>query len=177
MENLKKFNSEQIGIVNNAAGMAEELVNDAYKISTNQWRGPRYDIKTLADLCNGEIVYGPFAQIIRYEGQINNSHLISSTYDFYKICLQDHSILSLLKQKPRLRLFPFVLYTTIHELVHIVRFSKFLQAFDASYEEKFDEETRVHKKTHEILAEIQIDALENVLRFHSKWLTHPQRTL
>jgi hypothetical protein len=49
--------------------------------------------KTLADLSPSEIVHGPFAQVIRYQGRINDKPLESSAYDFLQICLQDHFIL------------------------------------------------------------------------------------
>ncbi|MBW1940175.1 MAG: hypothetical protein JRI32_09810, partial [Deltaproteobacteria bacterium] len=93
MEKLQKFTPEEIKVVNNAVAMAEEVVSNFYKMSVNQWLRLKYDIKTEVDLCRSEIVDGPFAQVIRYVGQRKNTSLGSSTYDFYKICLQDHSIL------------------------------------------------------------------------------------
>lgn len=172
IDNLKKleqFSRDQIKTVNNSVEMAEELVSNFYKLSANQWLRNRYDVKTLADLLPDEIVHGPFAQIIRYEGHRKDTSLGSSTFDFYKICLQDYSILSVVKQSPDIRLFPFTLYIVTHELIHIVRFSKFLQNFDASSEEKMVEETRVHKNTHEILSAIRIFGLLEVLKFYDKW--------
>ena len=149
--------------------MAEELVSDFYKMSASQWLRPKYDIKTLAELNSDETVHGPFAQIIRYKGQRQNSSLGSSTYDYYKICLQDHSILSAQKQSDQIKLFPFTLYIVTHELIHIVRFSKFLQNFNASDEETMVEETRVHKITHEILSAVHIPGMEDVFKFYDKW--------
>ncbi|MFC1830119.1 hypothetical protein ACFL0O_10960, partial [Thermodesulfobacteriota bacterium] len=121
MENLQQFNPDQISIVNNSVAMAEELVSNFYKMSESQWLHRRYDVKTLVDLTADEIVYGPFAQVIRYEGQRKESALGTSAYDFYKICLQDHAILSTTEQSPGLQLSPFSLYIVTHELVHIVR--------------------------------------------------------
>ena len=169
MKKLKKFNQDQIKTVNNSVAMAEELVSNFYKMSESQWLGRRFDIKTLVDLTTEEIVHDPFAQIIRYQGQRKNKSLGSSTYDFYKICLQDHSILSALNQSPNIKLFPFVLYIVIHELIHIVRFSKYLQNFDASDKEKIAEERRVHKQTHEILSTVRLPGLTDVLKFYDKW--------
>ena len=170
MEKLEKFNTDQIGILNNAVAMAEEIVSNFYKISASQWSAMGgYDIKTLVDLCQDEIVHGPFAQIIRYEGQKKDTSLGSLVYDYYKICLQDHSILSAQKQLPGMKLFPFILYIVVHELIHIVRFSKFLQSFDASPDEKKAEETRVHEKTREILSKVQVQGLAEVLEFYDKY--------
>lgn len=169
MQIHKPFRPEQIKIVNNAVAMAEELVSNYYKMSASQWLGPRYDVKTLAELNREEIIDGPFAQIIRYKGQRKNTSLGSATYDFYKICLQDHTIQSTIKASPGIALFPFALYIITHELIHIVRFSKFLQSFDASPEERMVEEKRVHHKTHEILKPVRITGLPNVLEFYQDW--------
>ncbi|MFH2044224.1 MAG: hypothetical protein ABIK92_03645 [Pseudomonadota bacterium] len=169
IEKLSKFNPRQIKTVNEAAEISEELVSEYYKLSTSQWLRKRYDIKTLANLSTEEIVAGPFAQIIKYKAQPKNSSLSSSTYDFYKICLQDNSILSVVKKSPPIKLYPFLLYIITHELVHIVRFSEYLQNFSASYEEKMAEETRVHYNTHEILKSIKLIGLSSVFKFYDKW--------
>ena len=169
MTELVKFKPDQIDTVNNAVEMAEELVSNHYKMSATQWLRRRYDVKTLEDLSPDEIVHGPFAQIIRYEGQLKNVSLGSSTYDLYRICLQDHSIYSALVQTPEMDLFPFTLYIMTHELIHIVRFSKFQQHFEASSQEIKSEENRVHEKTHKILNNIRVAGLSIVFRFYQKW--------
>jgi hypothetical protein len=149
--------------------MAEELVSNNYKMSASQWLGPRYDVKTLAELSPDEIIHGPFAQIIRYKGRRKNTSLGSATYDFYKICLQDHTIQSTLDMSPGIELFPFSLYIITHELIHIVRFGRFLQSFEASDRERMAEEKRVHQRTHEILKPVQVKGLTKVLEFYNDW--------
>jgi hypothetical protein len=125
--------------------MAEDLVSNHYKMTTREWLRPTYDVKTLAELEPGEIIDGPFAQIIRYRGQPKEASLSSTTYDFYKICLQDHTILTALQKNLELRLLPFSLHHH-HELIHIVRFSRFLQGFEASPDERLAEENECTKK-------------------------------
>ncbi len=169
MKKSDQFNPVQIVAVNEAAAMAEELVHDFYKMSATQWRRLRFDIKTLIDLRPCEIVDGHFAQVLRYKGKQNKNNLGSSINDYYKICLQDHSILEALKISLDMKLHPFVLYIVTHELIHIVRFCKFLQSFDASDAEKLEEETRVHQCTHEILYDIRLEGLETVFQFHREW--------
>lgn len=169
MATVLTFNPEQIGIVNNAVALAEELVSNYYKMSASQWLHRRYDIKTLSDLAPDEVVEGPFAQIVRYEGRHRNRALGSSTYDLYKICLQDHAILAVLEQQQDLHLLPFVLYIVTHELIHIVRFSRFLQHFDAAPDERLAEEKRVHQKTHKILEPCSVPGLGEVLEFYNEW--------
>lgn len=169
MQTLEKFSPEQMETVDNAAALAEELVSNFYKMSASQWLHRRYDIKTLVELTTEEVVYGPFAQIIRYEGRRRDRSLGSSTYDLYRICLQDHAILAALKENAEMQLYPFVLYIVTHELIHIVRFSRFLQYFDASPEDRMVEEKRVHLKTHEILKPLSIEGLAAVLEYYDEW--------
>jgi len=166
---ISTFKDEELTIVNNAVAMAEELVSNHYKMSASQWLRPKYDVKTLADLAEDEIVSGPFAQIIRYEGKLKDGVLGSSAYDFYKICIQDHAILEILKERPEIGLSPFALYVVTHELVHIVRFSRFLQNFNASEIEKLIEERRVHGITHDILDPLKTSGLVAVLDFYGTW--------
>lgn len=168
-EGRTPFTPEQLPIVTQAVGIAEELVSNHYKMSASQWLRPKYDVKTLAELEPPEIVDGPFAQIIRYQGQPKAASLTSSAYDFYKICLQDHAVLSALRQHPDLHLLPFALYIITHELIHIVRFSRFLQGFDASADERLAEEQRVHARTHDILIGLKLPGLSDVLDFYSDW--------
>ena len=169
MGKQKTFNQAHIIMVNESVAMAEELVSEFFKMSATEWLRPKYDVKTAADLSNDEIVDGPFAQIIRYEGKLKDASLGSAAYDFYKICLQDHAILSAIQNNPRLQLFSFVLYIVVHELIHIIRFSKFLQNFDASPDERLLEETRVHELTHDILSSVRVDGLSAVLQFYKEW--------
>jgi hypothetical protein len=168
-EGRTAFTSEQLSVVTHAVGIAEELVSNHYKMSASQWLRPKYDVRTLAELDPGEIVDGPFAQIIRYQGQPRAASLTSATYDFYKICLQDHAILAALRQSPDLQLLPFTLYIITHELIHIVRFSKFLQGFEASAEERMAEEQRVHARTHDLLLALKLPGLSDVLCFYRDW--------
>ncbi len=166
-----RFKDHELDVVNNAVAMAEELVSNFYKMSASQWLRPKYDVKTLADLSPDEIVNGPFAQIIRYEGKLDGGVLGSSAYDFYKICIQDHTILATLKARADIQLHPFALYVVTHELVHIVRFSRFLQHFNANEEEKLAEEHRVHRITHDILDPVKTSGLDRVLDFYGRWHT------
>ncbi len=163
------FNPKQIDVVNNAASMAEELVFNDYKMSPGEWKRACYDFKTLADLHPDEIVHGPLAQLIRYEGKPRHTSLNSFSFDFYKICFQDHAILKLIAQYPNIMLFPLTLYIAAHELIHIVRFSKFLQNFHASPEKRLAEEKRVHDKTHDILGNIRQNGMSDVLIFSNGW--------
>ncbi|MCG6892778.1 MAG: hypothetical protein LJE65_04170 [Desulfobacteraceae bacterium] len=171
MSGLPTFSTDQLRHVERAVSVSEELVSNAYKMSTSQWLRRKYDVRTLAKLEPHEVVHGPFAQIVRYEGQRKDSMLGSMAYDFYNICLQDHTILAALAQRSDIRLFPFVLYILVHELIHIVRFSTFQQHFEASPEERILEEQRVHARTREILSKLQTHGLKEALDHFDRWCT------
>lgn len=165
------FSLDQLAVLNDSVAVAEEMVCNFYKMSASQWLRHRYDVKTRAELSGTEIVDGPFAQIVRYAARGSDASLGSSVYDFYKICVQDPAILSVVSATPDLSLFPFLVYVVVHELVHIVRFARFDQHFDAPPEEKDQEEGRVHRATRTILARHDITGMAPVLKFYEKWET------
>ena len=88
---------------------------------------------------------------------------------FIKYVFKIMLILSAIKESPDLKLFPFTLYIVAHELIHILRFSKFLQNFEASHEEMMTEEAHVHETTHETLKSLNVLGMESVLKFYEKW--------
>ncbi|GAB6095152.1 hypothetical protein JCM14469_14040 [Desulfatiferula olefinivorans] len=168
MKPLETFNDEQIAVVNQMVHMAEDIVSDHYKMSSSQWLRNRYDVRTLAQLSDSEIVFGPYAQIVRYHGTKNASPLGSGGFDFYMICLQDHAILKALRTDDRLRLDPFILYIVVHELIHIIRFGTFIQFFDAPLEQRDAEETLVHQATRDVLRKVAVRGMDTVFSFYGK---------
>lgn len=168
MNILETFNEEQIAVINQMVHMAEDVVSEHYKMSPSQWLRNRYDVRTLAQLSESEIVFGPYAQIVRYYGTRNASELGSGGFDFYMICLQDHAILKALRSNDRLRLDPFILYIVVHELIHIIRFGTFIQFFDAPQEQREAEETLVHQATADVLRKVNARGMDAVFTFYSK---------
>ncbi|MFP4193366.1 MAG: hypothetical protein ACLFMN_06730 [Desulfobacterales bacterium] len=169
IEENSKFSSGQITVVSRAAAEAEDLVSNYYKLSATQMRQLNYDIKTAADLGPHETVAGHFAQIVRYRAQKPDSLLTTAADDFYKICLQDHSILKVMQRHPEIELYPFLLYIICHELVHVVRFRRFQQRFAVPEEQRQAEEIRVHGITHQILAPRRIAGMQPVFGFYENW--------
>jgi hypothetical protein len=173
MKQYDYFSPDEIQVVNNAVAMAEELVSNHYKLSSTQLLHLNYDVKTLANLMENEIVDDHFAQIIRYAEKKKNDLQDMPVNDFYKVCLQDHSITRAMKKFRRLDLYAFAVYIVCHELIHIVRFRKFLQHFDAPLKEKLAEEKRVHITTHDILSRVRIEKMAPVLDFYKDWRLAP----
>ncbi|MCP3873195.1 MAG: hypothetical protein GY699_08590 [Desulfobacteraceae bacterium] len=175
MQNLRQFNQTELLKVDEAVKASEELVNNYFKMSSNQWLKNRYDIKTAKDLAIHEYIDGPFAQVIKYEGRKKDIPLGSSSFSLYKVCLQDNAVLSIIEEMDLL-LEPFLLYILTHELVHVVRFSKFKQRYENKNEidVTLDEEHKVHKLTHTILMKVSVFGLKQVFEFYKDWLRKPR---
>lgn len=171
MKDIRHFNKTELLKIDEAVKVSEEMVNNYFKMSSGQWLNNRYDILTAKDLAENEIIEGPFAQVVKYEGRKKDMPLGSSSFSFYKVCLQDSAIISAVDRKGLL-LEPFILYILIHELVHVVRFSKFKQRYENKNEADvtLDEERRVHFLTHTILKPVSVPGLKQVLEFYKDWL-------
>jgi len=166
------FNPLQLKLLDDAVAIAEELISNHYKMSSTQWLRSRYDVKTFKDLEGDEIVDGPVAQVLGYSARKKDGTLGSSVVNYYSVCFQDGTILEKIAQNQILSLFPFLVYITVHELIHIVRFSTFQQIYSASSEAlcAMEEERKVHAITSKILKCIAIDGMDNVLLYYQKWL-------
>ena len=171
MQISRHFNREELLKVDEAVKVSEEIVNNFYKMSSGQWLKNRYDIRTAKDLSPHECIDGPFAQVVKYEGQKKDVPLGSCLFSFYKVCLQDYAILAAVEKKDDLSLDPFLLYIVTHELVHVVRFSKFKQRYENKNEADvtLDEERKVHRLTHTILKTVSVPGLSKVFEFYKDW--------
>lgn len=172
MADRNYFSRKDLFNLDEVLKMSEELVNNYFKMSSGQWLKNRYDVKTQAELETHEIVDGPFAQVIKYEGRKKDVPLGSSSFSLYKICLQDPAIISTVKKNEHLYLEPFLLYILTHELIHIIRFSRFQKRYENKNEADVthDEEKKVHQLTHEILKDLTYPGLSQVFEFYKDWL-------
>ncbi|MFH2093506.1 MAG: hypothetical protein ABIJ31_14195 [Pseudomonadota bacterium] len=167
---MRQFNSDELLKVAQAVNTSEELVNNYFKLSSSQWLKNRYDIQTSKDLAGHELLDGPFAQVVKYEGRRKDIPLGSSSFSFYKVCLQDNAILSTVGKIP-LSLDPFLLYILTHELIHVVRFSIYKQRYENKNEldMTFEEERKVHALTYSILKPVPVSGLKQVFEFYKDW--------
>ena len=157
------FMEAEIGILAQAIEVSEELISDSYKISTSEWKRYRYDIQSLSSLLEEEITDVAFAQIRRYLRKPGEKTRGSEPGDFFKICIQDHVIRMAVERDSYIALFPLTTYVVIHELIHVVRFAKFVQRFDSTPAEQDAEEKRVHAITFELLQKSRMPGLPEVL--------------
>ncbi|MCP3943343.1 MAG: hypothetical protein GY710_17915 [Desulfobacteraceae bacterium] len=175
MQEYRYFDKQALERVDRAVLMAEELVNNFFKLSAGHWLKNRYDIKTAKDLVAHERVCGPFAQVVKYEGHKKDVPLGSSSFSLYKVCLQDPAILSVVEKDSGLLLDPFLLYILTHELVHVARFLRFEHRYENIGEANLTmvEERKVHRLTYAILQRVSIAGLSEVFSFYMKWRQVP----
>ena len=157
------FEAEEIAVLAQAIEASEELISDFYKLSTSEWKRYRYDIQSLSDLGEQEVTDVAFAQIRRYLRRPGDRTRGSEPGDFFKICIQDHVIRRAVERDRGIGLFPLTAYIVTHELIHVVRFAKFLQRFDSTADEQDAEEKRVHALTYNLLQKTRIQGLPEVL--------------
>jgi hypothetical protein len=146
------FNPLQRSLANNMFQHAENLAGQYFRLSRDEMKNYRYDVKTLAYLEEHEVKNGAFAHLCKYHYKKEESTNQSGDFHFYRICLQDNRILDAVERGHSfIRLNPLLLYIAAHELVHIIRFEAREIDFDASREEKEREEDKVHTLTRDML--------------------------
>ena len=72
------------------------------------------------------------------------------------------------RRDENLGLLPLLVYVFTHELIHIVRFSNFLQRFEVSEKDRELEEKVVHATTHQVLKSLALPRLEYVLHSYER---------
>ncbi|HYA41827.1 MAG TPA: hypothetical protein VEF34_11020 [Syntrophobacteraceae bacterium] len=157
------FEKEEIAVLAQAIVVSEEVISNFYKISTSEWKRYRYDIQSLSNLDEDEVTDEAFAQIRRYLRRPGEKTRGSESGDFFKICIQDHVINMAVERDKEIGLFPLTAYIVTHELIHVVRFAKFVQRFDSTAFEQSAEEKRVHALTYGLLQKTRIQGLPEVL--------------
>ena len=146
------FNPLQRSLANNVFQHAENLAGQYFRLSSDEMKNYRYDVKTLAYLEEHEVKNGAFAHLCKYHYKKEEGTNQSGDFHFYRICLQDNRILDAVERGHSfIRLNPLLLYIAAHELVHIIRFEAGEIDFDASREEKEREEDKVHTLTRDML--------------------------
>lgn len=151
------FNSAQLPLANKAFSDAEKVVSHHFRMSENQLRQNKYDVKTLAYLDEHEVKAGAFAHLCKYSFEKPGGSVQEDKegFDFYRVCLQDNIILDAVdRANSFIKLSPLMLYIAVHELIHVLRFGNGNIDFDASIEEKEQEEKVVHDLTRNALQHV-----------------------
>lgn len=160
------FNAAQIPMAGKAFNDAEKLVSRHFRMSEDELRRNKYDVKTLAFLEQHEVKDGAFAHLCKYsyEKPSDLGPDGKEGFDFYRVCLQDNIILDAVERANSfIKFSPLMLYIAVHELFHVLRFGNGDIDFDAPLEEKEQEEMIVHQLTRNALQPMQNHDLEIVL--------------
>ena len=156
------FGRGQLGRLARLVELARELTGEFYALGVEEARRIPYEVRTLAHLDQDEIRRrGVLADIARYEYREPS---FGRKRDLYRVNLQDHNILhSLRRRQDGVPFSPLLLYVPTHEIVHVIRFVKFLAPFHLGLPERGSEERRVHEITRKILARVPLPGMEKVL--------------
>ncbi len=160
----RSFSYHQMATLAEALQIAEEVTSDHFKFSSGQWKRHPYDVRLRDTWQHLPVPCNVFAVLdkVNRAGEILCPR--AKGKDFYFILLQDERILSAISRDERLELLPLMLYIFTHELIHIVRFSNFLQRFEVSQEVREQEERKVHGLAYDILRRVPIKDLGYVLQ-------------
>lgn len=167
---LLEFTEEEINKTADIFSKAEELTGNHFKLSSSDWKRFKYDVKTLRELDKNEISREAFATLSKYTCRNESFDFGQRTFSFYKICLQDHNIINALKRDPDISFQGLLFYIAVHELIHIIRFNRFVTLFESDEQEKKEEERTVHTATFKILRASQYFHDEAVLSCYEKYV-------
>lgn len=146
------FSPEEKAGVQRSFLEAERLARSFFRLSAQEWKTHRYEVKTLTQLEPHEKSDQAFAQLCKYVCRKRDGAGPPADFHFFRVCLQDTRILDAVRRGGSFIRFPaLMLYIAAHELVHIVRFNRGESQFDLAPEEKEREEEQVHLLTRRML--------------------------
>jgi hypothetical protein len=157
---LEQFSPDQLTQLEKMLALARELTGEYYHLSQDEAGQIPYEIRTLRDLEESEIGHdGILADVARYQYQDSR---FGRNRDLYRVNLQDHNILKRIKEG-KIQFAALVLYILTHEIIHVVRFVKFMVPFHLEHKEREAEEQRVHGITRKLLVKVPIEGIGEVL--------------
>ncbi len=157
------FGPREVETARRAYLLAEDVTGDSFALPSLDNDRHAVDLRTLADLDPREVVPADvLAHLVRYEGQ---DRPVRPPRTLFRICLQDHTILRRLRAEGgAFPLFSLLVFVLTHELVHVVRFLKHHQRFDATDAEREAEESLVNTITCRLLRQVRVPGLCEVVR-------------
>ncbi len=155
------FSSNHIQVLNEAVAISEEVTNDFFPLTRRDWIENPYEVRTLHNIEGHEHPGDSFAHLVRYSCDPTGKLCGRDAGRLYRICLNDPRFLEEIGSMGQRALGALMVYVITHELVHIVRFGRYLCL--PSLEDRRREEERVHGLTQEILAPIRIECMPQVL--------------
>ena len=147
-----KFSTPQRNLIFKALNEAEERTTEYYCIPPFRWERLHYDLLTQQDH-GWEPLPAPMLARVRLLQKTGTR----KSFDFYRIELNDQSILTAAERENLLRaseLYPFFVYILTHEMVHLVRLSTIInyRSDTAIHYKDDEEENRVQDIARRILS-------------------------
>jgi hypothetical protein len=138
----RQFDLHQLALLTRAIRRGEELVADHYRIPMLPCKQYPYEVVTLSEIQGPERAREALAHLVVYERSrpAGAEHL-------YRICLQDDAILRRAGSEGDDWLCALLVYVLTHELVHVVRFQRAEQSYQAPASTRQREEDEVHRIT------------------------------
>lgn len=145
---ILQFSAHQRSLLLQALDEAEYRTTEYYCIPPFRWEQLRYDLLTQGDH-GWEPLPDPMLARVRCLQSVDTR----KPFDFYRIELNDRSILSAAERENLTgSLYPFFVYILTHEMVHVVRLSSILESGpDTPNPSDESEENRVHGISRSIL--------------------------
>jgi len=156
-----RFSRDQRNLVYRALQEAEGHTSRYYCIPPYAWQELRYDLLTRSD---DEWEPLPEAALARLRCLQKTSRSHTGPLDFYRIELNDPTILKAAERERLRTLYPFLVYILTHEMVHLVRLSSILNSAGGVMLAPEAEERRVDKISHQILANAGLPKIHPVLQ-------------
>lgn len=165
-KNLPAFGRQQLKRVGRLFELARDITGEHFGLGQQEAQQLPVEMRTLAQLEREEIRPGEvLADICRYQYL---DRQFGRRRDLFRVNLQDHNILKILKREGNRRAFtPLLLYVLTHELVHVVRFVKLLAPFHQDPCHRPREERLVHELTQKLLGRLPLRGLRRVLEHYS----------
>jgi len=147
------FSADEKAVVQRSFLDAEGFARHFFRLSANEWKAHRYEVKTLAHLESHERSDQAFAQLCKYVCRKKDEGGRPADFHFFRVCLQDSRILDAVTRGGGFIRFPaLMLYIAAHELVHIIRFNRGESKFDLEPADREREEEQVHTLTRRMLS-------------------------
>ncbi len=156
------FQPVHLKILSDAVSLSEEIISDCFGLTTDYWLKNPYEVRTLKDERKATFPKGVYAHLEKYGNNWHEKFFGTDTRCLYKVLVLDPRVLRVTRGRLSLML-PFLLYVMTHELIHMVRFSRFECA--ANLEDKIDEENKVHDLTEAVLSKVKMSHLDTVINF------------
>ena len=137
-----QFDLQQLSLVTRATRRGEERVAGHYRIPLLPCKQYPYEVVTLSEIAASERDEHAFAHLVVYERQRP-----TGPERLYRICIQDDIILRRAGAEGDDWLEALLVYILTHELVHVVRFQRAEQTYQAPLSQRAREEDEVHRIT------------------------------